>query len=51
VAAAGHPVRTPDDLFDALQAVQGGTIELTVIRGTDERTIQVSFADHSQSDS
>jgi serine protease Do len=46
VAAAGQPVRAPDDLFDALRAATGGTIELTVIRGTDERTIQVSFAEH-----
>src|ERR1700761_2966929 len=37
VAASGHPVRTPDDLFDALQAARGGTIELNIIRGTDER--------------
>ena len=46
VAAAGHPTRTPDDLFDALQAAQGGTIELNIIRGTDERTIQITFGDH-----
>ena len=47
VAAAGHPVRTPDDLFEALQAAASdGTIELNLIRGTSERTIQVSFADH-----
>jgi serine protease Do len=44
VAAAGQPVRTPDDLFDALQAARGGTVELGIIRGTDERTIQVTFA-------
>jgi serine protease Do len=50
-AAAGHPVRTPDDLFDALQATLGGAIELTIIRGTDERTIQVTFEDHGQPDS
>jgi serine protease Do len=44
VAAAGRPVRDPDDLFDALQtAGVGGTIQLTVLRGTDERTIEVSF--------
>jgi S1-C subfamily serine protease len=49
-AAAGRPVHTPDDLFDALRAVQDGTIELTIIRGTDERTIQVTFGDHSQPD-
>ena len=43
VAAAGQPVRTADDLFDALQAAQGGTIELNLVRGTDERTLQVTF--------
>lgn len=43
-AAAGRPIRDPDDLFDALHAAQGATIELTVIRGADERTIQVTFA-------
>jgi S1-C subfamily serine protease len=48
VAAAGRPTGTPDDLFDALQAAQGGTIELTIVRGTDERTIQVAFGDHGQ---
>jgi serine protease Do len=40
---AGHPVRTADDLFDALAAAHGGTLELTVVRGTDERTIQVTL--------
>jgi serine protease Do len=49
-AAAGHPIRTPDDLFDALQAAQGGTIELNIVRGTGERTIQVTFGDHGQPD-
>ena len=44
VAAAGQPIRTPDDLFDALQAARGATVELSIIRGTDERTIQVTFA-------
>jgi S1-C subfamily serine protease len=43
VAAAGRPIVTHDDLFDALQAAQGGTIELNVIRGTGERAIQVTF--------
>ena len=43
VAAAGQPVRSADDLFDALQAAQGGTIELKLVRGTDERTLQVAF--------
>lgn len=48
VAAAGHPIRTPDDLFDALQSAQGGTIELRIIRGTDERAIQVTLGGNSQ---
>src|SRR5215831_11848700 len=50
VAAAGQPVRTPDDLFDALQAAGGGTIELTIVRGTDERVIQVTFGGDGQPD-
>ena len=45
VAAAGRPARTPDDLFDALQAAQGGTVELNIVRGTDERTVHVTFGD------
>ena len=44
VAAAGRPVTAPDDLFDALQAAaQAGTIQVNVVRGTDERTIEVTF--------
>jgi serine protease Do len=43
VAAAGQPVHTSDDLFDALQAAQGGTVELTLLRGTEERTLQVAL--------
>jgi S1-C subfamily serine protease len=45
VAAAGQPARTPDDLFDALAAAGSGTLELTVVRGTDERTVQVTFTE------
>jgi hypothetical protein len=43
-------VGAPDDLFDALKAAQGGSIELSIIRGTDERTIQVTFGDGGQAD-
>jgi serine protease Do len=43
VTAGDQPIRTPDDLFDVLQGAGGGTIELTIIRGTDERAIQVAF--------
>jgi serine protease Do len=46
VAAAGQPVRSPDDLFDALQSA-GGAIELKIVRGTDERTVQVAFTESS----
>ena len=48
VAAAGQPVRTPDDLFDALQAAQGGTVELKLLRGTEERTLQVALGGDGQ---
>jgi serine protease Do len=43
VAAAGEPASGVDDLFDALQGAQGGTLELRVVRGADERTVQVVF--------
>jgi serine protease Do len=49
VAAAGQPIRTVDDLSGALQSV-GDSIELTVLRGTDERSIQVAFGQTSQPD-
>jgi S1-C subfamily serine protease len=48
VSAAGQPARTPDDLFDALAAAGGGTLELKVVRGTDERTLQVVFTEPDQ---
>jgi S1-C subfamily serine protease len=47
VAAAGQPVRTVDDLSGALQTA-GDTIELNVLRGTDERSIQVALGPNSQ---
>ena len=49
VAAAGQPVRTVDDLSGALQAADD-TIELDVLRGTDERSIQVALGQTSQPD-
>jgi serine protease Do len=48
VTAGGQPVHTPDDLYDALQAAQGASIQLTIVRGTDERTIDVPLAPNSQ---
>ncbi len=44
VAAAGQPVAAVGDLFDALQAARGGPVELNVVRGSDERTVQVVFS-------
>ena len=39
--------RTVDDLLDAVQAARSGSIELSVVRGAEERTVQVSLADDS----
>ena len=47
VAAAGQPVRTVDDLSGTLQTA-GDTIELNVLRGTDERSIQVALGQNNQ---
>jgi S1-C subfamily serine protease len=44
VAAGGRPVVTADDLFDALGAIgPGSTLEVTVLRGADERTVTVAW--------
>jgi S1-C subfamily serine protease len=47
VAVGGQPVRTVDDLYDALQAAGTGTIELSLVHGTEERTVQVALGDAS----
>ena len=47
LAAASQPVRTVDDLTGALQAADD-TIELNVLRGTDERSIQVALGQNGQ---
>jgi serine protease Do len=48
VTVAGQPTRTPDDLFGVLRtAAPGGSIEMTVLRGTDERTVQVTLGQAS----
>jgi serine protease Do len=46
--AAGQPTRSIDDLSAALQAAAGGSLELNVLRGTDERTVQVALGQDSQ---
>ena len=45
VAAGTGPVRTVDDLFAALEAARGAALELQILRGADERTIQVTFGE------
>jgi serine protease Do len=47
VAIAGQPVRTADDLFDALPAA-GGTVELSIVRGADERAVQVVLGENGE---
>jgi serine protease Do len=39
VTAAGSPLTSVDELFDALET--GGTLTLGVLRGTDEREVDV----------
>src|SRR5690348_14159417 len=48
VAAAGQPVGGADDLFDASGGRRGGTLELRVVRGADERTVQVVFTPETE---
>jgi serine protease Do len=45
IEAAGRPIVEPDDVYDALGTVQSGTnLSLRIVRGADERTVEVSFA-------
>ncbi len=44
VTVGGQPAGSIDDLLDAVQAARGGTLELGVVRGAEERTVQVSLA-------
>ena len=48
VAAAGQSAHLFDDLSAALRVAAIGTIELNVLRGTDERSIQVALGQDSQ---
>ena len=41
VAAAGNPVRGLDDLFQALDAAPDQPVELTLLRGAEERTVVI----------
>jgi serine protease Do len=45
VAAAGEPLESVEALYAALDAARAdGRLELTVVRGTDERTVAVTFS-------
>ncbi len=45
-AVAGVPVPSVDDLWDALDAAADrSSVEVTLLRGVDERTVTVTFAD------
>jgi len=49
VAVAGQPVSGVDDLFGALRAAgPGGSLELTVLRGTEERSVHVVLGQSGQ---
>ena len=41
--AAGQPVRGMDDLFRALEAAAGGVLELVILHGAEERTVEVQL--------
>ena len=44
VAAGGAPLTRADDLYETLdRAEPGATLELALVRGTDERSVVVSF--------
>jgi serine protease Do len=46
IEAAGKPIREPDDVYDALGSVAAGqTMAIKIVRGTEERSVEVSFAE------
>jgi S1-C subfamily serine protease len=49
VQAADRPVRGTDDLFDALETATDGEIALAILRGAEERTLQVRLGEASGS--
>jgi S1-C subfamily serine protease len=49
VQAAGRPVGGTDELFQALDSVTDGEIELAILRGAEERTVQVRLGESGDS--
>jgi S1-C subfamily serine protease len=45
VGAAGSPLASMDTLFDALDDAGGATLTLAVVRGTEERELEVELSD------
>lgn len=44
VEAGGHPLAEVDDLYDILDGIEaGGTLDVTVFRGSEERAVSVQF--------
>jgi S1-C subfamily serine protease len=43
VLAAGQPVRSVDDLFKVLESAANNVIELVILRGTEERAVEVQL--------
>jgi len=43
IAAGGRPLVVVDDLHEALEEMEGDSIEVSVLRGTEQRTVTVFF--------
>jgi S1-C subfamily serine protease len=43
VLAGGRPIEGADDLFEALGTAEGGAIQLIILRGTEERSVDVQL--------
>jgi len=51
VAAGGAPVASVDDLYETLDRTEpGATLELALVRGTDERSVVVAFDGATEAD-
>jgi len=51
VAAGGRPIVEPDDVYDALgTADANGSLEVRIVRGAEELTLEARFGETGQSD-
>ena len=44
IEAAGREIQEPDDVYDALGSVNGDSVALKIVRGAEERTVEVTFS-------